>query len=124
MRRGLLGSVAALAIGAASASGQGPARIAPAGGQSLPVMRGDIIPASGPNPTLMPPLAVGPPGDPQGLGPTASNGPPPGPMYPMPGPYGAPMFQPPPGGTGPGAGGLGGYGGAPTWWFDGEYLLW
>jgi len=87
----------------------------------MPVMSGDIIPASGPNPTLMPPLAVGPPGDPQGLGPTAGLGTPPGPMYPMPGPYGAPMFQPPPGG-----GGLGGngYGAAPRWWFDGEYLLW
>jgi len=29
------------------------------------------------------------------------------------------MFQPPPGG-----GALGGYGAAPRWWFDGEYLLW
>jgi hypothetical protein len=132
MKRGLLGSIAALAIGASSAPAQGPAPITPAGGPSLPVMRGDVIPASGPNPTLMPPLAVGPPGDPQGIGPTAGLGPPPGPMYPMPGPYGAPMFQPPPPDGGPGllgshgshGGALGGYGAAPTWWFDGEYLLW
>ena len=96
MRKGILGSIAALAIGAGSAWGQGPTPIAAAGGQSMPVMSGDVIPASGPNPTLMPPIAVGPPGDPQGLGPTAGLGPPPGPMYPMPGPYGAPMFQPPP----------------------------
>jgi drug/metabolite transporter superfamily protein YnfA len=123
MRKGFLGSIAALAIGAGSAWGQGPAPIAPAGGQSLPVMRGDVIPASGPNPTLMPPIAVGPPGDPQGLGPSAGIGPPPGPMYPMPGPYGAPMFQPPPGG-GLGGDPLGGYGAIPHWWFSGEYLLW
>ena len=124
MRKGILGSIAALAIGAGSAWGQEPTPITPAAGQSMRVMSGDIIPASGPSPTIMPPLAVGPPGDPQGLGPTASNGPPPGPMYPMPGPYGAPMVQPPPDGTGFGAGALGGYGAAPTWWFDGEFLLW
>ena len=57
--------------------GQGTARIATAGGQSMPVMAGDVIPATGPNPVIMPPLAVGPPGDPQGLGPNAGNGPPP-----------------------------------------------
>jgi hypothetical protein len=119
MRKGILGSIAALAIGVGSAWGQGPMPIAAAGGQSMPVMSGDVIPASGPNPTLMPPIAVGPPGDPQGLGPTAGLGAPPGPMYPMPGPYGAPMFQPAPSG-----GALGGYGAAPRWWFDGEYLLW
>ena len=89
MRRGILGSITALVIGAGSAWGQGPAPIAQAGDRSMPVMYGDVIPASGPNPTLMPPLAVGPPGDPQGIGPTAGLGPPPGPMYPMPGPYGA-----------------------------------
>jgi hypothetical protein len=121
MRKGILGSIAALAIGAGSVWGQGPTPIAAAGGPSMPVMSGDVIQASGPNPTIMPPIAVGPPGDPQGLGPTAGLGTPPGPMYPMPGPYGAPMFQPPPGG---GEGALGGYGMAPKWWFDGEYLLW
>jgi len=52
-------------------------------------------------------------------------------MYPMPGPYGAPMFQPPPTPGGPGAfssltgaGSSGGLGTVPRWWFDGEYLLW
>jgi hypothetical protein len=68
----------------------------------------------------MPPVTFGPPGDPLGMGPTAGIGPPPGPMYPNPGPYGAPMWQPPP----PGAGGgySGGYG-APRWWFGGDYML-
>ena len=131
MKRGILGSITALVIGAGSAWGQGPAPIAQAGDRSMPVMYGDVIPASGPNPTLMPPLAVGPPGDPQGIGPSAGLGPPPGPMYPMPGPYGAPMFQPPPTPGGPGAfssltgaGSSGGLGTVPRWWFDGEYLLW
>ncbi|MFO0823466.1 MAG: BBP7 family outer membrane beta-barrel protein [Gemmataceae bacterium] len=64
----------------------------------------------------MPPIAVGPPGDPQGLGPTASLGPPPGPMYPNPGPYTAPMYQPSPESA------LG-YGLANRLWFNGEYLL-
>jgi hypothetical protein len=122
MRKGILGSIAALAIGAGSAWGQGPTPMAAFGGQSAPGMVGDVIPATGPNPVIMPPVTVGPPGDPLGLGPTAGIGPPPGPMYPPPGPYGAPMFQPPPGGAfGPGAGG---YGAPPRWWFDGEYLLW
>ena len=45
-------------------------------------------------------------------------------MYPMPGPYAQDLYQPaPPGGGGGGDGGLG-YGTAPRWWFDGEYLLW
>jgi hypothetical protein len=122
MRRGILGSIAALAAGAGTAWGQAPAPIAPAGGQPVAVMAGDILPASGPAPVIMPPIAVGPPGDPMGLGPVAGIGPPPGPMYPVPGPYAAPLFQPPPGG------GLGGPGDgsrcAPRWWFDGEYLLW
>src|SRR5262245_56929453 len=121
MRRGILGSIAALAAGAGSAWGQAPAD-APAGGYYSAM--GSVIPASGPAPVIMPPIAVGPPGDPMGLGPTVGLGPPPGPMYPPPGPYGAPMFQPPPGGQGGGPGGDGcGYA-APHWWFDGEYLLW
>jgi hypothetical protein len=61
----------------------------------------------------MPPIAVGPEADPLGMGPTAGIGPPPGPMYPMPGPYGAPLYQPAPPG----------YGGAPRLYFRGEYLL-
>src|SRR5262245_61352592 len=123
MRRGILGSIAALAAGAGSAWGQAPAD-APAGGYYSAM--GSVIPASGPAPVIMPPIAVGPPGDPMGLGPTAGLGPPPGPMYPPPGPYGAPMFQPPPGGGGwGGAGGdCGGGFTAPHWWFEGEYLLW
>ena len=76
----------------------------------------------------MPPGNFGPPGDPLGLGPVGGFGPPPGPTYPMPGPYTHQAYQPPPplpnvgGGVG-GDRGLG-YGSAPHWWFDGEYLLW
>ena len=80
----------------------------------------------------MPPGNYGPPGDPLGLGPVGGFGPPPGPQYPVPGPYGAAQYQPAP--TGGGAGGRGGpggmgdnglgYGEAPRWWFDAEYLLW
>jgi hypothetical protein len=89
-------------------------------------MAGEVIPASGPAPVIMPPIAVGPPGDPYGLGPTAGNGPPPGPMYPVPGPYAAPQFQPPPPlpTEGLGAGNSGSYGSAPRVEFDGAYLLW
>jgi len=133
MRRGFLGSIAALAAGAGVAWGQTPTPVAPAGGPAAvgpATVRtaGDVIPATGPAPVIMPPIAVGPPGDPMGLGPTAGLGPPPGPMYPPPGPYGAPMFQPPPGSYGPGLG-LGGGGDGcglepPHWWFSGEYLLW
>ena len=97
MRKGLLGSIAALAAGAGSAWGQpAPAPVAPAGGAPA-VRAADVVPASGwgPAPVIMPPVTVGPPGDPLGLGPTAGLGPPPGPMYPPPGPYGAPQFQPP-----------------------------
>jgi hypothetical protein len=135
MRKGILGSIAALAAGAATAWGQGPMPLPPAGGPPAAFAPGAMPPGpvafpgpeaggvSGPNPVIMPPVTVGPPGDPLGLGPTASLGPPPGPMYPPPGPYGAPLFQPPP--PGQGAGGFGsGYGTAPRWWFSGEYLLW
>lgn len=123
MRRGILGSIAALAAGAGAAWGQQPPMpIAPAGGPPAGVAHiGDVIPVQGPSPTLMPPVTVGPPGDPLGLGPTATLGPPPGPMYPPPGPYTAPLFQPPPPGSG-GPGGTG-YGDAPKWWVSGEYLL-
>jgi hypothetical protein len=80
---------------------------------------------------IMPPGNYGPSYDPLGLGPTAGLGAPPGPMYPMPGPYGAQTYQPPPpmpnvrgdngrGGVGPDIG----YGAAPRWWFNAEYLLW
>jgi len=120
MRKGFLGSIAALAAGAGAAWGQSPMPVAPAGGPPAAIgQAGDILPVQGPNPVLMPPLAVGPPGDPQGLGPTASFGPPPGPMYPPPGPYTAPLYQPAPA---DGVGGSG-YGKAPCMWFRGEYLL-
>ncbi len=49
----------------ASAWGQAPAPIAPAG-QPIAAMAGGVIPASGPAPVIMPPIAVGPPGDPHG----------------------------------------------------------
>lgn len=141
MRKGLLGSIAALATGAGAAWGQ-PVPPAPAGDPPPPAAvapAGDVIPVNGPilppalqgladlarptppAPVIMPPLSFGPPGDPQGLGPVAGSGPPPGPMYPNPGAYAAPNFQPGP----PAPSGLGGStGGAPHWWFGGEYLLW
>lgn len=129
MRRGILGSIAALAAGAGAAYGQAPMPQGPAGFPPAAVQAGDILPVqAGPSPTLMPPVTVGPQGDPLGLGPTAGLGPPPGPMYPNPGPYGAPMFQPPPPGQAGGMGGMGGYGDgcgitAPKWWFGGDYML-
>lgn len=119
MRKGFLGSIAALAAGAGAAWGQAPMPVAPAGGTPAAIApasigpAGDVIPVQGPAPVLMPPIAVGPPGDPLGMGPTAGIGPPPSPMYPMPGPPGAPMYQPAPPG----------YGGAPRVYFRGEYLL-
>ncbi|HSQ55907.1 MAG TPA: BBP7 family outer membrane beta-barrel protein, partial [Gemmata sp.] len=144
MRRGFLGSIAALAAGACAAYGQAPMPMEPAGFPPATVSRaGEVIPAQGPAPTLMPPVTFGPPSDPLGLGPTAGLGPPPGPMYPPPGPYGAPLYQPAPPGSGMGGAGgyggpggmpgmngedcgpgMGGYGyGAPKWWFGGNYML-
>ena len=132
MRRGFLGSIAALAAGAGAAYGQAPMPTPPAGFPlGAAVRAGDVIPAQGPVPTLMPPVTVGPPGDPLGMGPTAGIGPPPGPMYPPPGPYGAPLYQPPPGQGGFGSalgGGSGGMGAdcgftAPHWWLGGDYML-
>jgi hypothetical protein len=97
-------------------AGLPPAAVAPAYG--APGAAGQ--PPGGPAPTLMPPVTFGPPGDPLGMGPTAGIGPPPGPMYPNPGPYGAPLWQPPPPGSGGGY--AGGYN-APRWWFGGDYML-
>ena len=117
MRKVILGSLAALAAGASAAWGQAPMPVMPAMGAPAAIGRaGDIIPVQGPAPVIMPPIAVGPPGDQQGWGPTASAGPPPGPMYPNPGPYGAPMAQPAPESSA-------GYGLANRLWFNGEYLL-
>ena len=125
MRKGILGSIAALAAGAGTAWGQFPGPVMPAGDPPPPAAvapaGSEVTPAQargGPNPVIMPPIGPGPSGDPQGLGPVAGFGPPPGPMYPNPGPYGAPMFQP-----GPPASGGAASGGAPHWWFSGDYLL-
>lgn len=124
MRKGLLGSIAALAAGAGSAWGQlppvsvgnppAPAAVAPADAGPL----GLFAPAQ-PNPVIMPPLGFGPAGDPQGLGPVGGFGPPPGPMYPNPGPYAQHTFQPGP--SMPGNGGN--YGQAPHWWTTMDYLV-
>jgi hypothetical protein len=134
MRKGLLGSIAALAAGAGVAWGQSPlpfsagdppppAAVAPSGngipGQAQVGGPLGLIGPKSPAPVIMPPLAFGRPGDPQGLGPVAGSGPPPGPMYPNPGPYSAPLFQPGP----PPPGNGGGYGGAPHWWTTMDYLL-
>ena len=122
MRKGLLGSLAALAAGAGTAWGQPP--VDPGGPAGAPVVApGAAPPRFAPAPAIMPPGNFGPPGDPLGLGPVGGFGPPPGPMYPMPGPYAQQSYQPAPPGGGGGDGGLG-YGTAPRWWFEGEYLLW
>lgn len=150
MRKGLLGSVAALAAGAGAAWGQPPvapvpptglpvvapgAPVGPPPPVSAPVFGGlpsHAIPGNAgfpPAPAILPPGNFGPPGDPLGLGPVGGFGPPPGPMYPMPGPSGAQSYQPPPplpnvrGEDGRGGPDIG-YGSAPRLWFEGEYLLW
>lgn len=128
MRKGFLGSIAAVAAGAGAAWGQSPMPAAPAGDPPPPAAIGPtgVTPASGKNPlpTIMPPLQVGQlPGDPQGLGPVGGFGPPPGPMYPPPGPYAAPQFQPAP----PGAQAFDASAPqihAPHVWGSAEYLLW
>jgi hypothetical protein len=127
MRKGFLGSIAAVAAGAGAAWGQSPMPVPPAGGPPPPAAVGStgVTPASGntPSPVIMPPIQVGPPGDPQGLGPVGGFGPPPGPMYPMPGPYTAPVFQP----ATPGAQALNNMAPqihAPHVWGTADYLLW
>jgi hypothetical protein len=131
MRKGFLGSIAAVAAGAGAAWGQvpaspaaidppPPAAVAPAGEPIPGAAQGPgSIFHPAPAPVIMPPLTFGPPGDPQGLGPVAGFGPPPGPMYPNPGPYAAPSFQPGP--PMPGSGGA--TGGAPHWWTTMDYLV-
>lgn len=130
MRKRLLGSIAALAAGAGSAWGQpAAAPPAPAGAPAAgpvatePPLGGPGV-AVPPRQTFAPPPAIMPPGnygpayDPLGLGPVGGFGPAPSPTYPVPGPYAQPQYQPAPGGSGLG------YGGAPRWWVEGEYLLW
>jgi len=109
MRKGLLGTIAALAAGAGTAWGEPPAAptappvgmpapsAAPTTPPAAPGAFSGLAPGAAPGtagfpplPVIMPPgLNVGLAGDPLGLGPVGGFGPPPGPMYPMPGPYGA-----------------------------------
>jgi hypothetical protein len=142
MRKRLLGSIAALAAGAGTAWGQPPvASPGPSGADIAPApplggpprfggLPGNAIPGNAgfaPPPAIMPPGNYGPPGDPLGLGPVGGFGPPPSPNFPMPGPYAQQSYQPAPPGAGNGLGGRGGdlgYGTAPRWWVEGEYLLW
>lgn len=126
MRKGVLGTIAAVAAGAGGALGQTPTPAGP----PAPAAVGEVLPVNGPGggtpfglgsanppPVLMPPFAPGPDGDPQGLGPAAGFGQPPGPMYPPPGPYGRPLYQ-------PGPADADAYGGVPRIWTTFEYLLW
>src|SRR5262249_61604141 len=101
MRKGILGSIAALAVGAGTAWGQKPAApvdppppaalgpaavdpgVIPANGPLLPPGLAGLA-RTGPAPVIMPPIAVGPPGDPPGLGPLGRARPPPGPRRPPP----------------------------------------
>jgi hypothetical protein len=112
MRKGLLGSIAALTAGAGLAFGQGTGMPAPApimpsglyGGGVMPAAHADPIPS----PIGLPPGPGIGAGDPSGgLMPT----------YPQPGLYGASPY--PESGIGGGSGGT-----VPNWWFNGEYLLW
>jgi len=130
MRRGILGSIAAVAAGAGAAWGQPlpmspvgdpppPGAIGPSGGViqvNGPVLPPGLAPTP-PAPVIMPPLAPGPTGDPQGFGPVGDFGPPPGPMYPNPGAYGAQQFEPGPSPTGTASGA------APHVWFLADYML-
>jgi len=124
MRKGLLGSIAALATGAGTAWGQLPPIAAgdpPAPAAVAPYQApGGLFAPAPPNPVIMPPIGFGPPGgDVQGLGPVGGFGPPPGPMYPNPGPYAQHTFQPGP--SMPGNGGNSGQ--APHWWTTTDFLV-
>jgi hypothetical protein len=149
MRKGFLGSIAALAAGAGGAFAQPPAE--PVGPPLKHAAAAAAVRAQAPEPTpggptqfgglpfnalpgnagFAPPPAIMPPGnfgpgyDPLGLGPVGGFGPPPGPMYPVPGPYAQQSFQPAPDEPlGGGGGGDPGTALASRLWFDGEYLLW
>lgn len=139
MRKRMWGAIAGVAVGAGGAWGQSPpadppppAALGSAAGlvQQVqdfgPVPPGTGLPPGlgaprGPHglqPVIMPPIGPGPAGDPQGFGPMGGFGPPPGPMYPPPGPYGAPLWEPAGGPAGAGAGS-----GPPRFWMTYEYLL-
>jgi hypothetical protein len=136
MRKGILGSIAALAAGAGTAWAAAPvtaadppppAAVAPAfADPGVVPANGPLLPPglapSGPAPVIMPPVQFGPPHDPQGLGPVLGNGPPPGPMYPNPGPYAAPTWQPSAPGHGAGVP-SGTPGAAPHVWTHVDYLM-
>lgn len=152
MRKRLLGSIAALVAGAGTAWAQPPVEplaapkppappaLAPLGPTAPqppiggPPIHGGLpsraIPGNAgiaPPAVIMPPGNFGPPGDPLGIGPVNGFNSTPAPMYPMPGAPGMPAWQPAPpmpGADGRGGAGDLGYGNAPRWWFDGEYLLW
>jgi len=116
MRKGVLGSIAALAAGAGAAFGQTPSGPTPAGGVTPAMIwpGSPVLPTRGSGPVIPPPLPGTMPAEP-----LAEPGTPPltSPIYPPPGPYGAPRFDLP-------AEATTGYGEAPRWWFSGEYLLW
>ncbi len=138
MRKGFLGSIAALAAGAATAWAQPPAEpqapagvpvvvqaqgTGPSGAPKFGGLPGPAVPGNAgfaPAPAIMPPGNFGPGYDPLGLGPVGGFGPPPGPMYPVPGPYAQQSWQSPPPAGGPGEDAWV----APRWWVNGEYLLW
>jgi hypothetical protein len=122
------GSIAAVAAGAGAAFGQAPMPAGPADGPPPPAAvapaTSELLPVAGrqPAPVIMPPLAPGPQGDPMGQGPIGGFGPPPSPMYPNPGPYTAPAWQPAPPGAPPAFNTpMTGY--APHFWMMGEYLM-
>src|SRR5262249_41541383 len=62
MRRGFLGSIAALAAGAGAAFAQAPMPVAPAGAPPAAIGgSGGVVPAPGPVPPVLPPPSRGPP---------------------------------------------------------------
>jgi len=111
MRKGVLGSIAALTAGAGLAFGQGPAPSArpPAGGYD------GLVPASG-QVAPIPPYLGGVDGP--AVVPAAEPPPNGAPVYPPPGMYGSTPYQAPPPVD------LGARAVAPHVWVDTEYLLW
>lgn len=106
MRKGVLGSITALAAGAGLASAQGPVPYAgpPTGGPEM------VLPAAGYGAPIPPYLGEGP-----GVIPVPDVAPNGAPIYPPPGVYGSNPY-PPPVSTSTNL--------APHWWVHTEYLLW
>lgn len=123
MRTGFLGSLSAMLVLSGTAWGQGmpaPAAIGPSR------LSSDVRPVEGwtaPPPVVLPGLPGVPPGGPPIDAPLANGAAPqpPVPIYPPPGPYGAPLFETVPG---PSTGGGNASGTAPHYWSSFEYLLW